>query len=956
VAAQRSATAIQRLTGAEKYQDYHDALLRLERSANSLRGEQRTAALRRWVAVLKELGTHSGGLGAAGSTNASNGDADWQNLHISPFEGITDGSDAQLAIKANEVLFVDSEHEDEVLTFREVFLGSRALELLLAGFIDEPPASDEEHSLLAALLAASLGGDAELHQELAGLFVKVARQREASQHMITVGEQDLGALVASALGALKLQAGVELLDRKMATLRADISEKAAEAAQVYKFNAGAAHPTQDSSAATVAAGLAATAEVMQLNATLTHLAAQRGALVAAAAAPQFDDMRYELTEYSAETGDSITEVVRRLEATRAQKSEGESYRAAKLAEMSEGLDEIIATISGMEQRKAALLQELEILDQKLFKAKATWADMDEGRNVFEEGNAFTMEAVQQQLDQLQACQDCQVAEEGAVEAAAELLSAVDSGWAEARPALLKAARAVEKDTGREYMHAATRHCYYQRAELQLLLRQLRFCGAELHAIWKKQAEVMDIGTQYFKSIMVDMKASQSRLATKYVQCEAAMLQRLGDLSILRATFAPCRTDEDEEDEWWDDRGYEDAAGALFGAQLRPIPMSEELEDVFQSMYALRQEFEHLPRPQGLPPLGEPLPTTEQVELEASELRDATASETAAAEARLAGVELSARSDGGGSDGGYSDRSLPDDPKHHELPEGTEEDVAAAQEALAASEAAERARIAHLISAAHPGSPADLDVASAAVAAHAGDSGQPGSMGASAVGILAAVVSPDMQRSGSRRTIPAPPPAADGPSRDAPEPPPLDEQPPEMQPPSTQQPQAPPPERQREQSPAPKRSSGGRAAAPTRVSAYAHMASSVDDSDAQPTAEAPSSYISANQPSRSTVASPTAPAARAEPQQREAGALAAQAAAVQAVRPAAHQAAPTAVASQSSQEPSLPTWAEAPPQKLRTTTPPKWAEQEPAPPQPPSPSLRQSRGSVMDRIRNFEASK
>lgn len=71
---------------------------------------------------------------------------------------------AGMCVQANEVLFVDSEHEDEVLTFREVFLGSRALELLLAGFIDEPPASDEEHSLLAALLAASLGGDAELHQ------------------------------------------------------------------------------------------------------------------------------------------------------------------------------------------------------------------------------------------------------------------------------------------------------------------------------------------------------------------------------------------------------------------------------------------------------------------------------------------------------------------------------------------------------------------------------------------------------------------------------------------------------------------------------------------------------------------------------------------------------------------------------------------------------------------------
>lgn len=69
-----------------------------------------------------------------------------------------------LAVQANEVLFVDSEHEDEVLTFREVFLGSRALELLLAGFIAEPPSSDEEHALLASLLGSTLGGDAALHQ------------------------------------------------------------------------------------------------------------------------------------------------------------------------------------------------------------------------------------------------------------------------------------------------------------------------------------------------------------------------------------------------------------------------------------------------------------------------------------------------------------------------------------------------------------------------------------------------------------------------------------------------------------------------------------------------------------------------------------------------------------------------------------------------------------------------
>ena len=54
-----------------------------------------------------------------------------------------------------------------------------------------------------------------------------------------------------------------------------------------QFNAGEAHPTADSSPETVAAGLAATAEIMQRNATMAYLAAQRGALVEAALAPQY---------------------------------------------------------------------------------------------------------------------------------------------------------------------------------------------------------------------------------------------------------------------------------------------------------------------------------------------------------------------------------------------------------------------------------------------------------------------------------------------------------------------------------------------------------------------------------------------------------------------------------------------------------------------------------------------
>ena len=175
-----------------------------------------------------------------------------------------------LALQANEVLFVDSEHEDEVLTFREVFLGSRALELLLAGFIAErrgaraaglaaglhpgrrcrtapggfckqhtascPRSCNDEALTVASTIvcastaipiaatasrrrrqhanAAEQGPACFCHltecggtflQALAELFCRVAGHRASAHHQVLVGHQDLGALVAGALGALKLQ-------------------------------------------------------------------------------------------------------------------------------------------------------------------------------------------------------------------------------------------------------------------------------------------------------------------------------------------------------------------------------------------------------------------------------------------------------------------------------------------------------------------------------------------------------------------------------------------------------------------------------------------------------------------------------------------------------------------------------------------------------------------------------
>ena len=69
---------------------------------------------------------------------------------------------------------------------------------------------------------------------LAAGLCSVAASRAGAHGPVTVEERPLAEIVAGAIGALKLRAGVELLDRKMATLRQDISERAASAAKDFK--------------------------------------------------------------------------------------------------------------------------------------------------------------------------------------------------------------------------------------------------------------------------------------------------------------------------------------------------------------------------------------------------------------------------------------------------------------------------------------------------------------------------------------------------------------------------------------------------------------------------------------------------------------------------------------------------------------------------------------------------
>lgn len=83
------------------------------------------------------------------------------------------------------------------------------------------------------------------------------------------------------------------------------------------------------------------------------------------------------------------------------------------------------------------------------------------------------------MEQLARDKVCHLAETEAVEKCQVLLTEVERGYEQNRKAELAAGAGVESGALREYMHATSRHLYFQRAELQLMLRQLRFCSSEL---------------------------------------------------------------------------------------------------------------------------------------------------------------------------------------------------------------------------------------------------------------------------------------------------------------------------------------------------------------------------------------------------------------------------------------------------------------------------------------------
>ena len=83
------------------------------------------------------------------------------------------------------------------------------------------------------------------------------------------------------------------------------------------------------------------------------------------------------------------------------------------------------------------------------------------------------------MDELSLQHRHRLAEHAALAECQCLIQEASSGWQATAKAADESTHAASQQAAQEFMHAATRHLYYQRALLQLLLRQLTFCVTEL---------------------------------------------------------------------------------------------------------------------------------------------------------------------------------------------------------------------------------------------------------------------------------------------------------------------------------------------------------------------------------------------------------------------------------------------------------------------------------------------
>ncbi|EPS67498.1 hypothetical protein M569_07276, partial [Genlisea aurea] len=347
--------------GAQNFENYKLATKRLEEVSVSCTGAERVQLLKTWLVALKELEGHH---------------RNDYSLDKSGEMMITDS----LFRPTLSLYYGRDLGEEGVMSFRDVFLHSQALEGITLSLILEAP-SEEELSLLKEIFSLCLTGGKEVLDFTLTSVQEMARAFSSYNEEVLAKREELLQYAQDAIAGLKVNSEKERIDSEACSIHKKVEDKKSwlplnEISLKTSENLSGLS-TEDMKEASAYIGICS-----QLEELLLRKKCIKNGDSPEARSEKIDKLKVLLESLSS----SASKAEKRISELRAQKEDALKYRVAKTSEVSQLQKEYLAEINALETRKEELEKELRKVTTALNSTYARLRNAGEERDQFDEAS------------------------------------------------------------------------------------------------------------------------------------------------------------------------------------------------------------------------------------------------------------------------------------------------------------------------------------------------------------------------------------------------------------------------------------------------------------------------------------------------------------------------------------------------------------------------------------------
>nr|XP_016441486.1 PREDICTED: uncharacterized protein LOC107767086 isoform X2 [Nicotiana tabacum] len=369
-------------SGSRSFQNFKQAVKRLEELSVSCRGVERVQLLRRWLVALKEIERLSLPVSEPVSSPTS-------------IDSIYTTDDSKNSPREPTlVLYYDPDLGGEPLNFRDVFLSSQALEGMILSMILEAP-DTEEISLLMEIFGLCLMGGKEVREATMSNIKVLAKAFSSYKEEVLAKKEELLVHAQGAIAGLKINADIVRIDSEVSNIHQTLDKMI--------LQLPSSKDDKDSSSVATNATSEALKEALsqlQFLSKLEALLLQKKALLNRDIPESQSKRVFKLKVLSESLSSSASKTEERISENRIQKEGALKFRIVKTGEISQLEMELEDEIKALENQRDELEAELKKVKVALVSANARLHNAREEREQFDEANNQILQHFKVKEDEL----------------------------------------------------------------------------------------------------------------------------------------------------------------------------------------------------------------------------------------------------------------------------------------------------------------------------------------------------------------------------------------------------------------------------------------------------------------------------------------------------------------------------------------------------------------------------